>query len=231
MTDPAVRELQVIQILDAWDWRNGSCLIGGYAASAYGRPRYSRDLDFVVPSASRDRVLEQMEGMGFEFRPLRKPQRPDAFRDSRTLHRGDVSIDVMIGQVRDKETQVSVPGSWISAGSRDMRLILLSGSTQKPVRVCRPEALWALKLISGRDQDLGDLFAISTEPVDTREIRTLLAQVKNRALEDRFKDEEARLNTSKIFADSMSSRFLASSGDTARRSWDRFRRMFLEMVS
>ncbi|MDE2046734.1 MAG: nucleotidyl transferase AbiEii/AbiGii toxin family protein [Thermoplasmata archaeon] len=47
--DPAVRERSVLALLDDWPWKLGGVLIGGYALAAYDRPRYSEDVDVVVP--------------------------------------------------------------------------------------------------------------------------------------------------------------------------------------
>jgi hypothetical protein len=231
VTDPASREREATAILDGWNWSNGACLIGGYAVSAYGKPRHSRDLDFVIPATSRDDAVEYLAELGFVIRPLRKPERPDAFLDSITLRRGQVSIDLYIGYVKDKQTQISVPEEWISSNHRQMRLILITGSTRGQVRVCRPEALWVLKLIPGRNQDLGDLFAISSEPVDVGEIRNFLDGVRNDVLKRRLMDESRRLDSDRIFAESQSARFLATSSESARKSWSLFKRRFTEIVS
>lgn len=231
MTEPVAREKQAIQILDEWTWNEEACLIGGYAVSAYGRPRHSRDLDFVVPTKGEKSVLGHLQDVGFSVRPLRKPERSNAFRDSKTLERGDVSIDLFVGHVRDKKTRISVPEQWIARRSREMRLILLTGSTRNTIRICRPEALWVLKLISGRDQDLADLFAISAEPINIAEIRELFAGVTNDALIERFNVEESRLRSEKIFSDSLSSRFLPKSADKDRRAWSRFKSIFGQVVA
>lgn len=230
MTDPAAREREVTEILDQWDWVDGACLVGGYAVSAYGKPRYSRDLDFVIPEPSKGPTEERLADIGFSVRPLRKPDRPDAFHDSITLKRGLVSIDLMIGHVQDRQTKVDVPGDWIASRFREMRLILITGSTRQPVRVCRPEALWVLKLLAGRNQDLADLFAISSEPVNVPEIRELLAKVGNEALRRKFKDEARRLRSDRIFFDSQSARFSRASSEAARSTWTHFKRRFSEIV-
>lgn len=137
----------------------------------------------------------------------------------------------MVGYVRDRETGIVVPGGWISSGYREMRLILITGSTQQSVRVCRPEALWVLKLIAGRNQDLGDPFAISGEPTDNGEVRRFLAEVTNPALQKRLEDEASRLESNRIFAESLSARLLPTSSESARRSWDQFKRRFVQLTS
>lgn len=84
--------------------------MGGYAVSAYGKLRYSRDLDFVIPESNKERTKDRLVENGFSIRPLLRPDRPDAFHDSITLECGLVSIDLMIGHVQDKRTEVNVPG-------------------------------------------------------------------------------------------------------------------------
>jgi hypothetical protein len=231
LTDPASREREVTEILGAWNWDDGACLVGGYAVSAYGKPRYSRDLDFVIPTAGKESALRQLAEIGFLLRPPHNPQRAGAFLDAVTLERGRVSIDLMVGYVRDRETKVVVPQEWIVARKREIRLVLLTGSTNGTVRVCRPEALWALKIVAGRDQDLADLFAICSEPIDIDETRDFLRTVGNVALRARIADERLRLDSGKILSESLSARFLPSSTDSARKSWVRFKRLFTEIVS
>jgi hypothetical protein len=146
------------------------------------------------------------------------------------LDRGSVSIDVLIGYVRDRVTGVVIPEEWISSRPRQMRLLLITGSTHTPVRVCRPEALWVLKLVAGRNQDLGDLFAISAEPVNFAEVREFLASLSNPALQERLTEEEHRLSTDRILKEALGARFTGSSTDTARQSWERFKLQFHELT-
>jgi hypothetical protein len=99
------------------------------------------------------------------------------------------------------------------------------------VRVCRPEVLWVLKIIAGRNQDLADLFAVVSEPTDFAEVREVLSKVRNDALQHRIDDESARLDSDRIFAESLSARFSATSSGAARRSWTEFKRRFREVTS
>lgn len=74
MTDPAAREREVTEILDEWDWVDGACLVGGYAVSAYGKPRYSRDLDFVMSMGVVNSPV-----LGVHFSPLPYEPLPPSF--------------------------------------------------------------------------------------------------------------------------------------------------------
>jgi hypothetical protein len=52
LTDLDAREPAVLSLLDRWQWRLGGVIIGGYAAIAYGPPRYSNDIDIVIPKTA-----------------------------------------------------------------------------------------------------------------------------------------------------------------------------------
>ncbi|MHB1708063.1 MAG: hypothetical protein ACYCT2_01115 [Thermoplasmataceae archaeon] len=56
--DPVNRERKVLGLLDAWPWELGGVLIGGYAIAAYGRPRYSDDVDIVIPKAALGKLKD-----------------------------------------------------------------------------------------------------------------------------------------------------------------------------
>lgn len=231
MVDPVVREHEVTGILDRWDWEDGACLIGGYAVAAYAKPRYSRDLDFVIPKDRREATIGRLLGLGFEQRGPRRGERTDGFPDAVRMEKANLTIDLMVGSVRDRETGTTIPQEWIAARARAVRVLLITGSTERPVQVCRPEALWVLKLVAGRDQDLGDLFALSRERVDIEEIRDYLVQIKNDSLARKLRREAARLRSDKIYLDSCASRFLRSSTEESRIEWDRFVRLFQSILS
>lgn len=50
------REKKVLNLLDDWPWEYGGVIIGGYAISSYGKPRYSNDIDIVVSYSSSEKV-------------------------------------------------------------------------------------------------------------------------------------------------------------------------------
>lgn len=221
MQGQAEREAAAIALLDRFPWSNGGCLIGGYAIAAYGKPRFSQDLDLVVPEAERAPVVKALENLGFRLRPERRAK--TTFTQAATLLKGDFSIDLMFGLVRDRETGATLPEAWVSARSRLVRLDLLTGATKGKVQVARPEALWALKLIAARDQDLSDLFAISGEPIEIPEIQRALSESMTPGLRRKLDLIPTRLEGSKIYSDALSSRSMGRQ-DSPRniQSWTRF---------
>jgi hypothetical protein len=67
LVDVAARERAVLSFLDEWPWETGGVLIGGYAISAYGPPRYSVDVDVVIPATSASTVRSWLRTAGFEL--------------------------------------------------------------------------------------------------------------------------------------------------------------------
>lgn len=160
---------------------------------------------------------------GFAMRTRRTTTGPPTFADAQTRDNGDVSVDVMGGRVRDRGTEVSIPERAISEHARRLRLELINGSTEGQVVVCRPEALWGLKLVAARDPDLSDLFAISEEPVNSSGVWTTLERHQTPQLVARLPGIPDRLQSRKIFLDARWARLSRAGGPREEtRRWDRF---------
>lgn len=217
---PAERERQVAELLDEWPWHLGAVLIGGYAVAAHGRARYSEDVDFVIGGDSRRAHVRFLDQRGFMGRELRfKAQReggPSVERWEKEL----VTLDLLVGGVRDRSAEVELPAAWIMKNPWRGRLTLLSVQTAEPVSVCRPTALFALKLLAGRTQDLGDMFSMSTADVDVFEIRSVLASMGSPSLEAKMNLVSRRVGDPKTYRD-VCSRAAAGSPEKSenRRRW------------
>ena len=223
MVDVAERERAVLAVLDSWPWDVGGVLIGGDAISAYGPPRYSVDVDVVISAESARRIRSWLRMVGFERTSHAMPN-PQNYEGQVDRFRSDeVTLDLLAGAVRDREAMVDIPEKWISRNRRWMRLETLSGKTTRPIPIARPEARWALKLQSGRDLDLTDLFAISDLPVDVDEVRRLFVQLATDSLTRKFRSVRLKLNERRLFEDSLSRRQLGRP-DRPRniRRWQHF---------
>ncbi len=221
--DAAVRERTALTLLDQWPWESGGVLIGGYAVSAYGHPRYSEDVDVVIPARSVSGIQTWLRTEGFTMahRAWRNPQNYDGqvFR----FVKETVTLDVLSGAVRDREAQVDVPERWISDRPKRLILEMLSARSTRKIPIARPEALWALKLQSGRDQDLSDLFALMDQPTDVREVRELFERLAADSLSRKFQNVLSKLGERRLFEDSLSRLRLGSPKrhDNIQR-WKRF---------
>ncbi len=223
MVDVAARERAVLALLDKWPWGSGGVLIGGYAISAYGPPRYSVDVDVVVPASSATVVRSWLRSAGFK-RSTHSVPNPQNYEGKveRYLSR-DVTLDLLAGAVRDREAMVDIPERWISKNCKRMVLETLSGKTSHRIPIARPEALWALKLQSGRDLDLTDLFVISDQSADLSEVKRLFEQLATDSLSRKLRGVLSKLRERRLFEDSLSRRSLGSPNNPQNvRRWERF---------
>ena len=81
---------------------------------------------------------------------------------------------------------------------------MLSASSTRKIPIARPEALWALKVHSGGDQDLYDLFAVMDQPTDDREVRELFERSAADPLSRKFQNVLSKLGEHRLFEDSLS---------------------------
>lgn len=179
-------------------------MIGGYAVATYGRPGYPDDVDIVVPDATH-RELEAFiagQGLMLEKRSIPNPQNYEG--KVRRYGMEELTLDILVSCVRDREARVDIPESWISRNLIKQRLITLTGGTVNKISIIRPEALWAFKLQSGLDQDITDLFSISNVKINSNEIANLFRDLKSESLVEKLSKTLTKAQTGKLYGDSMS---------------------------
>lgn len=224
MVDPDERERQVVELLAEWPTELDGVLIGGYAVAAYGRPRYSEDIDVLASNKSRRDWVRWLEGK--RLRKGRTYVGPPEGRypvEVEVWHRKDVSLDLMTGGIRDRESHVTIPEAWILQDPQSVRLELLSGRVESPVNVVRLEGLWAMKILAGRPTDLTDLFGILGQPVSFAEIRKLFSGLEQPDLRRKFDSMVKWLHQPKSYGDALSRLRLGSPNlRENRNAWERF---------
>lgn len=226
--DPSAREKAVAELLDQWPWNLGGIIIGGYVSAAYGQPRYSNDIDIVIPVASLKPLLDWLTSRQPPFVVEEMPadlEQNYAGKIAR-LKQGDITLDILPGGVMDRQAKVHVPETWISQDPRKDRLVLQEASTRTAVPVCRPEAFWALKLQSGRRQDLGDLFAIRDVPVDLEQVAVLFRNLETASLRAKLQAVKAGLDVEKTMHDTIAARGGGSPTLPSNvKAWEQFQKM------
>lgn len=206
LPDPAAREAAVVRLLDGWPWQHGAVIVGGYAVSAYGSPRYSDDLDLVLPKGGMAPTVAWLQSLRPPFAQAKiGPAWQQNYGGTVSrFERSGETLDLLPVAVRDREALVDVPYEWIAREARRIRLVLLDAATSASVPVARPEALWLLKLQSGRPQDLSDLFAIHQVPVALRDVREGFDVLSSDALTAKLNKVLDRLQERKQYEDSLS---------------------------
>jgi hypothetical protein len=201
--------------------------VGGYAVAAYGVPRYSVDVDFVVPTSAREQWMNWLRTQGLTRKQTYRS--PGAERDHVEAQRwqhGNVTLDLMIGGVRDRDSGVTIPDEWLLRSPRSVQLDLLSGSLISPVVVVRLEGLWATKLLAGRPHDISDLFGIMSQEVDLGEVRKLFEGFAGQPALRKFRKISNNVRDRKTYVDSLS-RLLRGSPEAPKNlaRWEHFVKM------
>ena len=181
------------------------------------------DLDVVIPAESALAIRSWLRKVGFVLTSHAVPNPQNYEGQVERFLSKEITLDLLAGAVRDREAMVDIPEKWISKNCRRIVLETLSGKTSHPIPIARPEALWALKLQSGRDLDLTDLFVISDQPADLGEVRQLFEQLATDSLSRKLQRVRSKLRERRLFVDSLSRRQLGSpdSPQNAKR-WERF---------
>ncbi|HYT01192.1 MAG TPA: nucleotidyl transferase AbiEii/AbiGii toxin family protein [Thermoplasmata archaeon] len=162
-------------------------LVGGYAVSAYGPPRFSLDLDFVLPASALPAIrgllksadlawVRDWEG-GADFAGR-------AERWSRGEEAVPLSVDLLIDGISDRVSGASHPYASVRRGARRLTVRGLDPSSEARALVAAPEVLVALKLEAGRRVDLRDLAVLAGTEIDTERIATLLRSVRRDVLRE-----------------------------------------------
>lgn len=217
------RERSVLDFLDDLPRDLGGVLIGGYAVSAYGQPRFSVDVDLVFPVDSEPRVRRWLGTKKIPSKETLSLKTPTLRLSKVRVSHAPFSGDLYFGAVRAREHGATVPYRWIRRGAREMRLALLAGRTRAAVSVARPEALWALKLLAGRLQDVSDLFALSRVPFDPEDVRHELTRFTDSPVQSALRRTASRIARGDDFADALSRQSLGSPRDERNRAaWSAF---------
>jgi len=150
-----LREKEIFETLKKIK-KSNFVVIGGYAVNAYTLPRFSVDCDIVIKNKDE---LEEIE------ESLIKSNYYKVKHTSETSYEGkferyekeispnfNVSVDILIGEVLDRDTKAKFSAEWVFENS-DLRN--LKGKTineQLKLKIIDSEALFAMKMISCRQQ-------------------------------------------------------------------------------
>lgn len=154
-------------------------LIGGVALAAYGFPRTTLDLDFIVESVAQDELIGFLEARGYETL-----SRSAGYSNHRhpDPERGQLDFVYIRGETSKKLFQ---------------ECRRLQGPGDREVLVPKPEYLAALKVLAMKNdpartfQDMADIRFLLTLPgVDRSEVRDYF---ERHGFEDRFNELEKTL--------------------------------------
>ena len=179
-------------------------VIGGYAVNAYTLPRFSVDCDIVIKDRKElEKIEEALLEVGYRKEKNYSDEVPyDGKFERFEKELGNnfkVSMDVLIGEVFDRDTKAIFLADWAFDNS-DLRN--LQGKTigeQLKLRIVNADALFTMKLISCRQTDIRDIFLLINSVKDKRWIKKevserfglhdRLTKALNKINSKQFKDE------------------------------------------
>ncbi|MBI3051217.1 hypothetical protein HYY74_02060 [Candidatus Woesearchaeota archaeon] len=139
-------------------------VIGGYAVNAYALPRFSVDCDIVVGDYTVSRKISlELEKSGYSEVKLDKSLSYEGkfARYEKQIDKDfKVSVDILIGEVFDRQTGCSFSSKWVfdNSGIRQLRGKTIAESLK--LRIIRIDALIVMKLICARLPDIRDVFML-----------------------------------------------------------------------
>jgi len=178
-------------------------IIGGYAVNAYTLPRFSVDCDIVVKN--KDELREIKEAL-INFGYLKEESNKDItsyYGDFLRLEKdlGDnikVSIDILIREVLDRQTNATFSADWVFDNSEVRTLRGKTITEELKLRIINLDALFILKLVSCRLTDIRDIFMLAPNIKNKEWIKEeiskkynfnkLFLKVKNKITTKQFKD-------------------------------------------
>jgi hypothetical protein len=180
-------------------------LVGGYAVSAYGPPRFSLDLDFVVPASAVPGIRDVLKSAGLVR--VRDWEGGAVFagraeRWSREEEAVPLSADLLIDGISDRVSGASHPYASVRRGARRLTVRGLDPSSEARALVAAPEVLVALKLEAGRRVDLRDLAVLAGTDVAVERVAVLLRGVRKEVLREHL-DALAAALVRRDFQDSL----------------------------
>jgi hypothetical protein len=172
--DFSAREKVCFDVLKLLEKNESYVVIGGYAVSSYGFPRFSIDLDVIIPETSLSFFHQFLAQQGF----TKSKEKSDlAYSGTFERHeKGLVSIDLLINTVQSRQTGYSYPFSYVDANSEVRQVSGWDPYHTARVKVASREMLIALKLHSLRDADKRDIIMLCFQMPD---VPTLVKHLRN----------------------------------------------------
>ncbi len=159
-------------------------VIGGYAISAHGPPRFSVDLDLVIQRSSLQpiRVVLQQQGFSQERRWIGGVYGGDFERWVREPGPSKPSIDLMVDEVVDRRSGARFSYDMIRRYSSRRTVRGIDEKSKVEALVPDPEVLIGLKWAPGRKADQRDITILSDMPIDKEKLGVVLASCPRDAI-------------------------------------------------
>jgi hypothetical protein len=209
----------------------GFVLIGGYAISSFDFPRFSVDLDLVVPGKEVEKFKGVLENEGFhlvqdlgEFGDFYKGR---MMRFEKKVDSLTVGVDMLINMIQARQTDTAYSFEYLLKNSELRRVIGSGAKNSVEARVANKEMLIALKINSMRMADQRDIISLYNGKVEVAKVESHLKRAPKEKILKHFDIILATLDDPKS-KDSLKGVF-GISDQVYKRMIDKARREILSM--
>lgn len=169
------REARCFEFLGGIPQGAAYVLVGGFAVSAYEFPRFSVDLDIVVDRAEAKVFADLAQKQGFV--PDEVPPRwRGAMQRFRRGEKNPTHIDLLLDGLAIRQTGAFYPYAYLRDHSGQRAVTGFFVRHRAEAQVVERELLIALKIHSGRDQDVRDVLALCFEAPDWKKVLAHMRQ-------------------------------------------------------
>ena len=158
------REKECFTFLNLIPGEKKYVIIGGYAVSSFGFPRFSVDLDITIPENELPFFKKLISNNGYEF-SIGKEDLNYSGKFER-YKKDLVSIDLLINGVQSRQTEYHYPFQYIFKNSQIRETSGWDQTNKVKVRIAKKEMLIALKIHSMRMADTRDIIMLCYETPD-----------------------------------------------------------------
>lgn len=199
-----LREKEIFETLKKIK-KSNFVVIGGYSVNAYTLPRFSVDCDIVIKDRKElEKIEEVLLELGYrkEKNYSEKVPYDGKFeRYEKDLGKNfKVSMDILIGEVLDRDTKAKFSADWVFDNSALRNLQGKTISEQLKLRIVNADALFTMKLISCRQTDIRDIFLLINSVKDKKWVKNEVSERYD--IKDRLSKALSKIN-SKQFKDEL----------------------------
>lgn len=195
-TDFSQREKECFDFLRRIPTKTPYVVIGGYAVTSYGFPRFSVDLDLTISKSELSFFKEHVQQSGFVF-TKGKEDLAYAGRFER-YEKNLVSIDLLINGVASRQTGYCYPFSYIFKHSHIRETSGWDPANTVKARIATKEMLLALKIHSMRTADKRDIIMLCYEKPNVFDIITHLKKGLRKQLQGHIDELRALLGSAAL---------------------------------
>ena len=174
ITDFSDREKECFTFLNLIPEKNKYVIIGGYAVTSYGFPRFSVDLDITIPENELPFFKKLISDNGYVFTTGKEDL--TYFGKFERYEKDLVSIDLLINGVQSRQTGYLYPFQYIFKNSQIRETSGWDPTNKVKVRIAQKEILISLKINSMRTTDARDIIMLCYNKPN---IQSIIYHLKN----------------------------------------------------